>query len=643
MYWRQVVSQAPVKTESYGKDQAYIEGFRILHDQVDAGVSWSGHERNAAFLNLGPGDNASRVSLFADVSGAMGFDFPDDARALTTLDWDNDGDQDVIITNRTGPRVRFLRNNLNGQGQFVTFELRGKQSNRDGIGARVVVTLKKNDAQATLMRTVYAGHGFISQSSKRLHFGVDDGATISSVTVRWSNGASESIETVSANAHYRITEGSGRAELVSHSQSRMAGSGEAATPSSHSDAATVSLVDPIPLPYLRYRRGDQQLQLAAPLERPLLINLWATWCAPCVVELNDLAKHKKELEAAGVDVLALNLDDLKPSSTEAKLKSAEFLERLNFPFASGEMTPNLMRVIETAHNATFLRPHQLPIPFSLLIDQSGRIAVVYRGPIEVDRLIKDVKALNKKDSDTWTSYSQHFDGRWMAARRRTPYLPIAAKFLEENLLVEASELLMLHAEIFKHDADYAKMLMVCGTRSLQAKNLQMAGTLLKKAVEIQPTLAEAHGNLGVVYRRYGNRPSAMEHLLTAVKLSPDYVDARLNLASLLAEKQKFAEAQPHVDAVLAKQPEHRAALEFAGQLSIQLMQWERAVKIHEQIIIIAPKHVKALVNLGGAHQQLGKTDLAINYYERALKINPKLQAVQQVLSRLYLRQKVAPK
>lgn len=636
------MSQAPVKIESYGKDQAYIESFRVLHEQVDAGVSWSGHERNAAFLNLGRSDGPNGVPLFADASAAIGFDFPDDARALTTLDWDNDGDQDVMITNRTGPRLRFLQNNLNGKGQFVSFELQGKQSNRDAIGARVVLTLQKNEKQSKLMRTVYAGHGFISQSSKRLHFGLDEGAAIISATVRWPNGASETLRDIAANTHYRITEGSLRAERVSRPRNQVARSVDTQQSPPHSVTSAVAMIDPIPLPYLRYRKGGKNLQLAAPFERPILVNLWATWCAPCVAELNDLAAHKKELDAAGIDVLALNLDELKPGNTQSKLTPADFLDQMKFPFASGEMTPRLMRVIESVHNATFLRPHQLPIPFSMIIDKSGRIAVIYRGPIEMTRLIRDVEELNKNDTQSWTAYAQRFEGKWMTSRRRTPYLPIAAKLLEEDLLAEASELLMLHPAVFKHEADYATMLMVCGSRTLQANNLQMAGAMLKQAVERQPKLAEAHGNLGIVYRRYGNRPSAIEHLLLAIKLNPDYADARLNLASILAEKQKFADALGHVDHVVAMNKEHKFALEFAGQLNIKLNQWEQAIKVYQQLMVIDTKNVNALINLGGAYHKLSQWSAAIEYYERALKINPKLAAVQQALGRLYLQQKAAP-
>ena len=75
------------------------------------GVSWSGRERNCAFLNTGR-------RRFANISAVSGFDFLDDGRGLALCDWDHDGDLDVWVTNRNAPRVRFLRNDVPAGRRF---------------------------------------------------------------------------------------------------------------------------------------------------------------------------------------------------------------------------------------------------------------------------------------------------------------------------------------------------------------------------------------------------------------------------------------------------------------------------------------------------------------------------------------------
>ncbi len=668
------MSQAPVRAESYDGDLAYVEGFRVLHDQVDAGVSWSGHERNAAFLNLGQPTRDTHVPVFAEVAAAIGFDFSDDSRALASLDWDQDGDLDLVMTNRTGPRLRLLHNTTNDprdplsesrtsqnasrettpdggnpnepsmslesdrdRGQFVTLRLRGTASHRDAIGARVVISLRTDNQTSQLMRTVYAGHGFLSQSSKTLHFGLDPGAALQEVTVRWPNGQLERIEGVQPNAHWTVVEGSGRAEVVPQGSSYVRLEGSDQTPMPPSEETAVVLVDRIPLPYLRYRQGEgeqaQDFQLAPPFERPILLNLWATWCRPCLAELKDLANHKGELDAAGVDVLVLNLDELQPGSGDQQPSPSQVLKQMDFPFVSGTMPSRLMRVLETAHNSIFLRPHQLPIPLSLLLDRKGRVAAVYRGPVNIENLIRDTKALSRSGS-SWRQYSQPFEGRWMDHPRKTAFLPIVTNLLEEDLLLEASELLILQAPAFQGEPDYPSVLMICGTRALKAKEFQMAGSLLKRAVELQPNLAEAQNNLAMVYRSYGNSPVAIHHLRKAIAAKPDYIDARLNLASLLVAKGELPEALQHVDVVLETSPDHKPAIYFAATVNLQLRKLAPARELFERVVALDPNHVQSLVKLGQVCQMMGQWKNAIAYYQQALKVDPKLEAVKQIIQQL---------
>ncbi len=98
MFWRQVVSQSPASTsqldEARDLDSAYRRNLTNINQQMKNGGSFSGHERNCAFLNL-------QGESFATISAVSGIDFPDDGRGLATSDWDGDGDLDVWLTSRS--------------------------------------------------------------------------------------------------------------------------------------------------------------------------------------------------------------------------------------------------------------------------------------------------------------------------------------------------------------------------------------------------------------------------------------------------------------------------------------------------------------------------------------------------------------
>src|SRR4029450_6779135 len=105
--WRRVAQQSPDQPSS--GEMAYKMAYAAISELLFAGHSLSGHERNSLFLNTGPGPNG-RPRRVATASLSTGFGFDDDSRAVGIVDWDDDGDLDVWISNRTAPRLRFLKN-----------------------------------------------------------------------------------------------------------------------------------------------------------------------------------------------------------------------------------------------------------------------------------------------------------------------------------------------------------------------------------------------------------------------------------------------------------------------------------------------------------------------------------------------------
>jgi len=194
------VSQSPVNDLSEAASLRYRQGWRALNRLLHEDRSFSGRERHCAFLNLG-GPEAG----FATASAVTGFDFPEDGRGLATVDWDFDGDLDVWLTNRTAPRVRFLKNSVEAR-PFVAFKLRGDglRTNRDAIGARLELHLRGAGAAPVRLRTLRGGEGFLSQSSNWIHFGLGDASGIEKLVVRWPGGEAEEVRGLEAGRFYRI-------------------------------------------------------------------------------------------------------------------------------------------------------------------------------------------------------------------------------------------------------------------------------------------------------------------------------------------------------------------------------------------------------------------------------------------------------
>jgi enediyne biosynthesis protein E4 len=141
---------------------------------------------------------------FADVaSGAgPGFALERVSRTLVSGDVDNDGDLDLLATNN-GQAPELLRNDGGNRGNAVLITLVGRESNRDGIGARIRATV----AGRSQIREIKAGSSYLGQNDRRAHFGLGAAREIDRLEVRWPSGHRDVLEHVAANGILTITEG----------------------------------------------------------------------------------------------------------------------------------------------------------------------------------------------------------------------------------------------------------------------------------------------------------------------------------------------------------------------------------------------------------------------------------------------------
>ena len=356
-----------------------------LSAMIDAGRAFSGHERNCCFLNTGDG-------RFANLSSGSGLDFPDDGRAVAVTDWDQDGDLDLWISNRNAPRLRLMRNEATAGNHHLALLLigDGERNNRDAIGARVEVKLAGRTGGKRLATSVRAGEGFLSQSSKWLHFGLGTDAEIESILVRWPDGKEETFAGIEADRRYRIRQGEGSA---TPSPTRNLGalklSPGTQIPASSGGAARIPAVTLLRAPRINLKRSDGRSAGSAAGGRSQLINLWATWCAPCLKELEQFRDQADALRAAGVDVLALNVDGIG-GATPGSRDPAAVMAELRFPFPATTATRPLVDALQDLHNRVVGLNRPLPVPTSFLIDPQGRLSVIYKGSVSVEQVILDL-------------------------------------------------------------------------------------------------------------------------------------------------------------------------------------------------------------------------------------------------------------
>jgi hypothetical protein len=127
------------------------------------------------------------------------------ARGVANGDVDNDGDLDSVVSTNDGPAVLF-RNDGGNRNRFVRVKAIGTRSNRDGIGAKVTVTLGDRSRQ---WRLVHTGSSYCSQSDTALTFGLGASQRVESIEVVWPSGQVDRTGPVVANQVAFVEEGRG--------------------------------------------------------------------------------------------------------------------------------------------------------------------------------------------------------------------------------------------------------------------------------------------------------------------------------------------------------------------------------------------------------------------------------------------------
>jgi hypothetical protein len=177
-----------VDIDNDGWPDIFLANGHVYPEVEGKGFSTTFRERKVLYRNLGNGK-------FKDISleAGEGITTPFNSHGVATADFENDGAAELLVNN-SHDRPSLLKN-VEQKGNWILVKLVGTRSNRDAIGARVILTVGGHRQ----MQEVRSGGGYNSQSDFRMHFGMGAAVTADSLEIRWPSGTVQRVEKAGAN------------------------------------------------------------------------------------------------------------------------------------------------------------------------------------------------------------------------------------------------------------------------------------------------------------------------------------------------------------------------------------------------------------------------------------------------------------
>ena len=168
----------------------------------------------------------------------------------------------------------------------------------------------------------------------------------------------------------------------------------------------------------------------------------------------------------------------------------------------------------------------------MLLDAEGRLAVMYKGAVPIDRLIRDAKFHTRPENDTRDA-AVPMPGRWYVNQVPADLLSVAEKLLSASLPASALRYLDDH---------------------LLEKVLGGSDGSIQTSVWTSEQIADIYLRTGIVLAQQQAHELAEQAVGTAIELAPELLAARAAMANLLEVQLRYDEALAQYDELLQRQP-----------------------------------------------------------------------------------------
>ena len=194
----QVAHEAGVDVGGWGWGTAALDAnLDGLMDIAETNGWPAGWRDEQMYLYLNRGDGT-----FAEAALPSGLDHTGMGRGLFTLDYDNDGDQDLVVLDNQGPPTLYRNDTAAGHWLRIALDTsRDRRLAPRGQGARIIAEVGPD----RLARFVTGGTNYLSQGQMLVHLGLGTAPSVDVLRVQWSRGVETILRDVPADQMITIS------------------------------------------------------------------------------------------------------------------------------------------------------------------------------------------------------------------------------------------------------------------------------------------------------------------------------------------------------------------------------------------------------------------------------------------------------
>ncbi|MGH7594167.1 MAG: protein kinase domain-containing protein [Gemmatimonadales bacterium] len=282
------------------------------------------------------------------------------------------------------------------------------------------------------------------------------------------------------------------------------------------------------------------------------------------------------------------------------------------------VTAQLVNVADGYHLWSERYDRQLEDVFAIQDEIAGNIVRALRVVLSDE----EKRAIEKAPTENVEAYDYYLRGRQFFHQFRRTGIQFARRMFERAIEIDPA-----FALAYAGIADACSFLYMYWDGS--NSNLESAVSASRKALEIDPELAEAHASRGFALTLSRQYEEAREQFETAIRINPNLYEAHYLYARACFQERKFEEAVRHYEDAARVRPEDYQALlllttplNSLGRTEEGAASLRRGLQVAERHLELNPDDARALSLGASALTELGEPTRALEWAARALAIDP---------------------